>query len=192
MECATGDEAGECRALANLGAAHLSRGDLTLALERHNAQLQLAMRLQDQETIVAALAALGHVYTAQGDFRSALSNHRQCALVCRQLGNRLEEAHQVGCMGAVYTALQELDAALDCHRVHLRAAEAAANPEERCRAPLQSGRGFIGSGRLSRSRGSFSSGAAPEQWTGGKRCRLESCAGGAGARWAGTRRATAR
>nr|XP_032803282.1 tetratricopeptide repeat protein 28 isoform X2 [Petromyzon marinus] len=131
---ALGDPAGECRALANLGAAHFSQGNYKEALNSHRLQLVVAMKQKNREGAAGALASLGHVYAALGDHPNSLASHKQCALLAQQAGDRLGEARQLGSMGAVYLAMGDSDSALECHARHLRLAQELEHPHEEARA----------------------------------------------------------
>ncbi|XP_064461198.1 tetratricopeptide repeat protein 28-like [Ornithodoros turicata] len=129
-----GDQAGECRAHGNLGAAYFSKGNYKEALTSHRYQLVLAMKCKDSQAAALALTSLGHVYTAVGDYPNALASHKQCVQLVRQMGDRLQEAREVGNVGAVYLAMGDFERAVECHTEHLRLAKQMGNRVEEARA----------------------------------------------------------
>jgi tetratricopeptide (TPR) repeat protein len=96
------DDAGEARALTNLGLVHWRKGDYEQATEHFQQALVLSRLIGDQLSAARALTNLGMLYAAQGKYAKA-ADHLEPALTRFQtIGNSVGEAGTHNNLGLVY------------------------------------------------------------------------------------------
>ncbi|MEG5162679.1 tetratricopeptide repeat protein, partial [Microcoleus sp. AT3-A2] len=79
---------GESWALGNLGAAYLSLGDYTKAIEYSQQYLTIAREIKDRQTEGWALGNLGIAYRSLGDSAKAIEYTQLSLAVAREIKNR--------------------------------------------------------------------------------------------------------
>ena len=81
-----GDLAGEGNAYANLGCAHQSQEDFSLAIKYHAQHLAIAKEVGDRAGEGRAYANLGNSYQSPGDFSKAIEYHTKDLAITKEAG----------------------------------------------------------------------------------------------------------
>ncbi|WP_245887225.1 ATP-binding protein [Umezawaea tangerina] len=102
---ATGDPAGQARALADLGLTHLRSGLYARAGEHLRRSLDLFRHTDDRTGRARALNVLGLVDLWLGRYRLATDNHGQALDLFRRSGDVANEARALGNLGVVQLRL---------------------------------------------------------------------------------------
>jgi CHAT domain-containing protein/tetratricopeptide (TPR) repeat protein len=99
---ATGDRAGESRALISLGDGYVARGEHPQALTNYQAGLSIAREIGIRREESLALVGLGDTYQGLGDTPQALAHYQQGLAVAREIGVREVEARALNSLGWLY------------------------------------------------------------------------------------------
>ena len=118
-----GDRAGEGRAYANFGIAHIiSLGDFRKAHEYHEKHLKIAIEMDDRAGEGQAYGNLGNAYYSLGDFRKAIKYHEKQLKITIEIGDRSGEGKAYGSLGNAYDSLGDFRKAIEYHKTHLKIA----------------------------------------------------------------------
>uniref|UniRef100_A0A1I8F9K0 TPR_REGION domain-containing protein n=1 Tax=Macrostomum lignano TaxID=282301 RepID=A0A1I8F9K0_9PLAT len=140
-QAATCDEAGQCRAHGNLGAARLLQGDRSAAMRHERQRLRLAAGLGLDETPRPPVRR-----GRRPGWRAG-----QPPSMCRYLARRWAavgaQAAELGSIGCLHRQLGRPAEAASWHREQLRLAEAAGSAGERARALINLGEDAMAAGQ---------------------------------------------
>ncbi|MEO0408492.1 MAG: tetratricopeptide repeat protein [Cyanobacteria bacterium P01_A01_bin.135] len=119
---AKGDEAGQARALRNLGDSLRHCGRPFQSLGYYQRALALYRELEERQGEAASLGNLGNAYDSLGQYQQAIDFHQQSLEIKREIGDRRGEANSLGGLGNAYYSLGQYQQAIDFHQQWLNIA----------------------------------------------------------------------
>jgi CHAT domain-containing protein/Tfp pilus assembly protein PilF len=108
-----GSTRGEAETLNNIGAVHLSLGELRRALDKFNEVLPIRRAIGDRRGEATTLHNIGSIHLSLGEMRRALDNYNEALLIARAMGDRHRESYTLNQLGLVYQSLGETRRALE-------------------------------------------------------------------------------
>jgi DNA-binding SARP family transcriptional activator len=111
-----GDQAGEVRATASLGATEFWLGRFEPAAEHLRAALAGFREVGDEVGAARTLGDLGNIDLSLGRYDAALDHHRRARLLLRRAGDRSGEAVAVSNTGTTFSRLEQFTRSAAYHR----------------------------------------------------------------------------
>src|SRR5262245_4878639 len=108
-----GDRRGEAETLKNIGAVHLSLGELRRALDKFNEALPIRRAIGDRRGESTTLHNIGSIHLSLGETRRALDKYNEALLIARAIGDRQRESYTLNQIGLIYQSLGETRRALE-------------------------------------------------------------------------------
>ena len=113
---ATGDGAGEARALLNIGLVYWRQALLSQAATYLERALNRYAEIGDELGQAGAYSNLGVVQWRRGNLPAAVGHLERALAMCRDLGDLMGQAEALGNLGLVHQRQDSLDLALDHHQ----------------------------------------------------------------------------
>ena len=114
-----GDQAGEAKALTNIGVAYKTLGQYTEALRNQQQSLEISRKICDVAGEARSLSNIGNVYYSLGRYTEALRNQQQSLEISRKIGDVAVEARSLGNIGIIFDSLGQYTEALSYHQQSL-------------------------------------------------------------------------